>query len=58
MQAVSTAAAVNKKDEAYTENHIGHRGFALPEAVSIDKSMKAVGDVFNVTEAYTKESQW
>ena len=33
MLAVTTAAKANKEDEAYTENYIGHRGYALPEAV-------------------------
>jgi hypothetical protein len=58
LQVVSTAANVNKGDEAYTENHIGHRGSHIPEAVSSVKSINAVGDVVNVTEAYTEESQW
>ncbi len=48
-----------RMSEAYTENHIDHRGFAHSRShVSIVSKIKAVGDVFNVTEANTKRSKW
>ncbi|MBN2011386.1 hypothetical protein JW960_18790 [candidate division KSB1 bacterium] len=47
----------NDSREAYTGNTLGRRGDVPPQSNSASlKANKAVGDGFNVPEAYTKES--